>query len=410
MVKVLHVISDTGIGGAGILLCNLLSCLDRKRFEVTVVVPRGSLLASRIRSLGIAVIEISHGADRSADLRAFPALCRIVHVVRPHIIHTHSALYARLAGCFCRVPVSINTRHCADMSERPSLLTRLGTGGVERIIGGHTIATADYVKDVLVARGVPTDTIHIIHNGSQPCRRLSEAEKVDVRRKLGLSKNDFAVGMVARLEGGKGHETLLQAAKICAKKASNIRFVIVGDGSRAEVLRVIAADLLRVIAADLLRVIAADLLRVIAADLLRGIAADLLRALAADLGLEKHVIFTGFCIDVAPVMNILHLNVNCSERSETSSLSLSEGMSVGAVPVVSDCGGNSYMAGFGESGAVFPVGDVAALADMILTLAKDRVRLAELSQKCCDRFHQHLTAAAMTRQVEALYDRLLKIQ
>lgn len=370
MVKVLHVISDTGIGGAGVLLCNLLSCLDRKRFEVTVVVPRGSLLASRIRSLGIAVIEISHGADRSADLRAFPALCRIVRVVRPHIIHTHSALYARLAGCFCLVPVSINTRHCADMSERPSLLTRLSTGGVERIIGGHTIATADYVKDVLVARGVPTDTIHIIHNGSQPCRRLSEAEKVDVRRKLGLSKNDFAVGMVARLEGGKGHETLLHAAKICAEQASDIRFVIVGDGSRAEELR----------------------------------------ALAADLGLEKHVIFTGFCIDVAPVMNILHLNVNCSERSETSSLSLSEGMSVGAVPVVSNCGGNSYMAGFGESGAVFPVGDAAALADMILTLAKDRVRLSELSQKCCDRFHQHLTAAAMTRQVEALYDSLLKIQ
>ena len=107
-------------------------------------------------------------------------------------------------------------------------------------------------------------------------------------------------------------------------------------------------------------------------------------------------------------MNILHLNVNCSEQSETSSLSLSEGMSVGAVPVVSNCGGNSYMAGFGESGMIFPIGDAAALANIILVLEKNRIELEELSRKCIERFQQHLTAAEMTRQVEALYDRLLQ--
>jgi glycosyltransferase involved in cell wall biosynthesis len=368
MVKVLHVISDTGIGGAGVLLCNLLSCLDRKRFEVTVVVPKGSMLVPRIRSLEIAVIEIPHGADRSADFRAITALFCIVRAERPHIIHTHSALYARLAGWFCRVPISVNTRHCAYMNEPSSPISRLTTYSFERMIGSHTIATADYVKEVLLTRGVPSNAIHIIHNGSPPCRKLTEKEKNDVRRNLGLSESNFIVGMVARLEAGKGHETLLRAARICIEKTPSIRFVIVGDGSRSEKLR----------------------------------------KLAHDLGLEKHVIFTGFCSDVAPFMNILHLNVNCSEQSETSSLSLSEGMSVGAVPVVSNCGGNSYMAGFGESGMIFPIGDAAALANIILALEKNRIGLEELSRKCIERFQQHLTATEMTRQVEALYDRLLQ--
>lgn len=368
MIKVLHVISDTNIGGAGILVCNLLAYADQTRFDVVTVVPRGSLLVPRLCSLGIRVIEIDRGADRSADLLAIRALCRILRAEKPHILHTHSALYARLAGLFCHVPVSINTRHCADMIEHPTLALRLVTGGLERLVGSATVATADYVKDVLTARGVPSHKIHIIHNGSRPLPLLSEDEKTDVCQELGLAESDFPVGMVARLEDGKGHETLLRAAKICAEKAPHIRFIIVGDGSRAA----------------------------------------LLRELAHTLGIADRVIFTGFRKDVARIMNILYLNVNCSERSETSSLSLSEGMSVGAVPVVSDCGGNAYMAGFGENGAIFPVGNATALAEIILALECDRNRLSSLSKKCRARFHEQFTAEAMTRRVETLYCSLLK--
>ena len=368
MIKVVHVISDTGIGGAGVLLCNLLACADKTRFDITTVLPRGSLLVPRIRALGLRTVEITHGADRSADPRAIPALCRILRAEKPHILHTHSALYARLAGLFCHVPVSINTRHCADMTEHATLAVRLATGGLERLVGSATVATADYVKDVLTARGVPSHKIHIIHNGSRPLPLLSEDEKTEVCRELGLAESDFPVGMVARLENGKGHETFLRAAKICAEKAPHIRFIIVGDGSRAA----------------------------------------LLRELAHNLGIADRVIFTGFREDVARIMNILHLNVNCSERSKTSSLSLSEGMSVGAVPVVSNCGGNAYMVGFGESGMTFPVGDAKALAEIILALERNRNRLSSLSKKCRSRFHEQFTAEAMTHRVETLYCSLLK--
>lgn len=368
MIKVVHVISDTGIGGAGVLLCNLLACADTTRFEIAVVLPRGSLLVPRIHALGFRTIEIAHGADHSADLCAIPELCRVVHAEKPQILHTHSALYARLTGLFCHVPVSINTRHCADMTEHPTLAVRLATGGLERLVGSVTIATANYVKDVLTARGVPSNKIHIIHNGSHPLPFLSENQRSAMRRELGLAESDFSVGMVARLEDGKGHETFLRAAKICAEKATHIRFVIVGDGARASSLH----------------------------------------GLANDLGIAHRVIFTGFRQDVARIMNILHLNVNCSERSETSSLSLSEGMSVGVVPVVSNCGGNAYMTGFGENGVLFPVGDAKTLAESILALERDRDRLSVLSEKCRARFYDQFTAEAMTRRVETLYCSLLK--
>ena len=58
MIKICHIISDTNIGGAGILLLNLLSGLDRRRFSVSVILPRESLLKKRLLSLsGVTVYE-----------------------------------------------------------------------------------------------------------------------------------------------------------------------------------------------------------------------------------------------------------------------------------------------------------------------------------------------------------------
>ena len=48
MIKVLNIISDSNIGGAGKCVLNFLKYYDRKKFAVKVVVPRGSLLKPEI--------------------------------------------------------------------------------------------------------------------------------------------------------------------------------------------------------------------------------------------------------------------------------------------------------------------------------------------------------------------------
>lgn len=367
MIKILHVISDTGIGGAGVHLCNLLTCADRSRFDLTVALPEGSALSPRIAALDVPVAELHRGADNSADLCAIPEMISLIRRVRPHILHTHSALYARIAGRLCRVPVAVNTRHCADMNEHPSWGTRVATKRLGSLLDTHTIATAHYVKDILIERGVPQKSITVIHNGSMPQAPLSAEEKRQLRHDLGIKDSLFPVGIVARLAEGKGHETLLRAARLCLDASPDFCFLIVGSGEKEGALK----------------------------------------EMTQALGIENQVRFLGFRTDIGRIMNLLDINVNCSQFSETSSLSLSEGMSVGAVPVVSDCGGNPFMAGFGENGTVFPVDDARALADAILSLARDRSRLAFLSEACQIRFTREFTAAAMTARTEALYQTLL---
>ena len=114
----------------------------------------------------------------------------------------------------------------------------------------------------------------------------------------------------------------------------------------------------------------------------------------------------GFLDDVTGVMNILDVNVNCSYISETSSLSLSEGMSVGAVPLVSRCGGNPFMAK--GCGVIVPPKDSTALARAIVSLAASDAKRQRLSRLARERFSRCFDAAVMTGKNEKLYISLLE--
>ena len=59
MIKVLNILSDSNIGGAGRLLVNYLHNFDRTKFDVKVVLPRSSQLIPFITAEKYDVIEIS---------------------------------------------------------------------------------------------------------------------------------------------------------------------------------------------------------------------------------------------------------------------------------------------------------------------------------------------------------------
>lgn len=355
MIKILHVISDKNIGGAGKLLLNLLAKSDRKKFDTSVILPCGSLLTPRIKELNFQATETE---------LSFCKLYRLIKIQKPDIVHAHSAATARMAAKFCGVPAILNTKHCAEeIINNIPLYKRASVHAFDALFTDCTIATAEYVKGRLIAEGIPSQKISVIINGSLPLRELTITEKSQSRAKLGYGDDDFIVGMVARLEHGKGHEYFIEAAKFCKENNPEIKFLIVGDGCEMQKLK------------------------------------------AAAQGLDN-VKFLGFVDNVSEIMNILDANVNCSYISETSSLSLSEGMSVGAVPIVSNCGGNSFMAK--DCGIVFPKKNHRALAEALIFLSKNPKKKKNLSDKAKQRFHSVFTAKKMARETESLYLRLLK--
>ena len=61
--KVLHVISDSNIGGAGVLLTSLLRHFDRERVQSVVALPYDSALTERISTLGVPVRRCRRSAE-----------------------------------------------------------------------------------------------------------------------------------------------------------------------------------------------------------------------------------------------------------------------------------------------------------------------------------------------------------
>ena len=101
MTKVLHILTDSNIGGAGRYLINYLKHCDRSRVDLRVVLPRGSLLKAEVLALDTPVIEVDGIAEKSFSLRAVKELKQVISRENPDIIHTHGSLSGRIAGRQC---------------------------------------------------------------------------------------------------------------------------------------------------------------------------------------------------------------------------------------------------------------------------------------------------------------------
>ena len=281
--RVVEILSDSNIGGAGVLLANRLKH-KYEDIETVVILPKGSKLLPRMRALGVRTVQMKGCRDRSLDLLAIPELFFVLRKLKPDIVNSHGCASARIAAKLSGTRVSVYTRHCCYPLKRiyEQRLIRLLIAFTSKLMCDAVIAVSPAVKRDLAIMGVPPSMVRVIVNGAEPLLRLSNEKRAEKRRELSIPEGATVVGIFARLEECKDHECLLRAARILCERGGEYRFLIVGTGSIE----------------------------------------TRLKTLCKDLGLEKKVLFTGFVEDISPLMNITDINVNCSIGTETSSLAL----------------------------------------------------------------------------------------
>ncbi len=370
MIKVLHILTDTNIGGAGTLLVNYLKNFDRHKFLIKVILPKGSLLKPRVEEVGYEVIETKNLADKSMDIKGIFELIKIFKEEKPDIVHTHSSMSGKIAAFMRGVKVRIYTRHCAY--DPPKYMTvfpfKQINGFVNNTLSTHIVAVAQAAKENLTDTGVSDKKITVIINGVEPLKTITDEEKAKVREKYGIEKDDIVFGIIARLEAVKGHQYYIEAAAKIIKDNPKAKFLIVGTGTKEEDLR----------------------------------------KLVKELGVEKNVIFTGFITDVASIYNIMDINVNCSYGTETSSLALSEGMSLKKPAIASIYGGNPYMVTHGENGLLCEKQNSMALYEAMKLLMNDKEMLKKMSETAYVHYKEKFTAEKMTKQLEDIYEKQMK--
>lgn len=365
MIKIYHFISDTNVGGAGKLLCNQIKHMQTKNFEITVVLPQDSALKNELSNLSCKIIESKHGADQSFSVPATLEAYEILKRDKPNIVHSHGSLSSRIAATACGIKSRIFTKHCAFSPSRSAQnpIIKMAFGTANNMLSTSTIAVADCAKQNLIKRGCDKKSIITVINGADPVRLLSNSEKCFLKVQYGLSDKNFVITIVARLVKNKDQATFLRAAAICKKYYPELRFFIVGDGAQKNALL----------------------------------------TLCHQLNIEDIVHFTGFCNDVAPILNITNLVVNCSCESETSSLALSEAMSIGIPCIASDCGGNVHMVKNTINGLIFQAKNADALAFAIIRLYRDKELYKKCSTGALRRYNEEFSAHKMAQKMVSIY-------
>lgn len=368
MIKVCEVITDTNIGGAGRLLLTRFELSDKSHFEESVIVPQGSELIEEFEKIGYSPYIIKYGADRSFDIRAIFSLYRLFMKYTPDIVNCHSSLSGRIAAWLAGVRIRIYTRHCAFTPSKIMTLSPVKkiNNIMNRLLNTRIIAVADAAAHNLVDMGVSRDQIDVVINGVKSVERYSEKKRNETRKKLNIPDDSFVCGICARLEECKGIDTILRAARILLNEDKKYYFMILGKGSLENELH----------------------------------------SLAGSLDIIENVNFLGFTSDITPYINCFDLNLNASRGTETSSLALSEGMSLSLPCVASDWGGNPYMVKDGYNGIIYPTDDFVSLAGAIRRLASNKALYEYMSKNALSRYNNELNAENMARKTEEIYSAL----
>lgn len=370
MIRVLNIISDTNIGGAGRVILNYLNYTDRTRFETLVAVPRGSLLKQPLEKAGAKVYEVDGMADRSYHKDDVKLLKALIREVKPDLVHTHGSLSGRIAARRCHVPV-VYSRHSAFPV--PAKLRYPPGRWVNKLVNEHyadrIIAVSPATKDNLTDGGISPKKITVVMNGVAPVERISPEERAALRRELNIPEGCVVFGILARIEDYKGHLYLVEAARLLkARGQTNFRVLIAGTGAfEAQVARAVR-----------------------------------------EAQVEDVVQMLGFRSDVARLLGALDVQLNASYGTEATSLALLEGMSLGLPTIASDYGGNPWVIRNGEEGILFPSRDAASLADAMERLILNPELRQAMGRRALERFQREFTGEVFARNTEKIYLDILK--
>ncbi|MGW2862596.1 glycosyltransferase [Streptomyces sp. NPDC001205] len=234
--KVLHVITGLGVGGAEQQLRLLLRHLPYPADVVTLTNP-GAVARAIVRDGG-RVRNLDMAGNR--DLSALPRLTRLIARGRYDVVHTHlyrACLYGRLAARLAGVRTIVATEHSlgeARMEGRPLGPGVRGLYLASERLGTTTVAVSPTIARRLARWGVPERRLQVVPNGIDAAQfAFSARARAAVRRQLGLPPRAFAIGAVGRLAAGKRFHVLLDALA----ELPDAWLVFAGGGEQEQPLR-----------------------------------------------------------------------------------------------------------------------------------------------------------------------------
>jgi glycosyltransferase involved in cell wall biosynthesis len=362
-VRVVEILATGTSGGAQEHVFGLMSRLDTTYYEASVVSLSAGSAVRKLQRHGFDVTVI----DEPDDDAAVEALIAHLELVRPDVIHTHMyradivgtrAAMALAEGRRGR-PYIVSTVHSSRVrSHEDRALLRQLTPEMDQLI-----AVSRSIERKIDAEHRTGAPVRLIYNGVDLQRYDHQGPCDTIRDEFGMEEGSRIVGVVARLEPEKGHQTLIESWPHVLREVPDAYLLIVGEGSRR----------------------------------------DFLEQWAAAHRVAHRVVFTGRRDDIPAVTASLDVAVLPSWR-EAQGLSILEAMAMSRPVVASDVGGIPEMIEDGVTGLLVEHDNPVALAAAIVQLLKDRAYAATIARAGHDLVHERFCIELMVKAIEKIYD------
>ena len=358
----LFIVNSLAVGGAEKQVVTLLNHLPPGRFRLHLAYLKRSerllpqLDTTRLDSL--VCCDIDRGIERRA-VRQLRELIETHQIDALVCTNTYSTLYGFLArrAARRRRPKLVTVFHTTllrTLKEKAQMLVYTRLFKRSDLLLYVCENQRDYWRD----RGLRAAADAVVHNGIDVdyfSDLQTPQQKLEMRSGLGLTPEDYVIGLCSALRPEKAHGDLLQAIAQLRSQGTPAKALFIGDGTERPTIE----------------------------------------AQATALGLREHIVITGLQRDVRPYIGCCDVMTLVSHSIETFSLAALESMALGKPLVMSDIGGASEQVLHGQTGFLFEPGDIEALTAHLQSLASQtlRSRMGSAAQR---RVRQLFTVDAMT--------------
>jgi glycosyltransferase involved in cell wall biosynthesis len=333
------------------LTLNLSNKLAINGHDVSLLCSLDSRIQKEAVSINIKTIPIfNNGA------KIFNSILRLkkrLAVENFDVIHTH------LSHDLWTITPAIGKRH---QKTKLFLTKHMGSGVSKKDIFhkylykrvDRIFAISSYImQSVLETCPLDKEKVTLLHDAI-PLETFNKNkfDKNAVHKELNIPEGGIIAGMVGRMTPGKGHEDLIEAAKMVIQRTNKqIYFLITGSASFGEEAY-----------------------------------EKKIRKLAEDPLIADRMIFTGFRQDVASVMEAMDFLVFPSHL-ESFGLTILEAMAMELPVIASSNAGIPDIIDDGITGILIPPKNPEALSEAIMKLAGDpdlRLKLGTAARKCVE--------------------------
>ncbi len=369
---------------------HLIRHLDRARFRVHVACTRGegsepppalrelqaipeiqlrpTTFAPGFRERSVGTIVRSVGAALESPIE-YAALARYIRSERIDIVHSvdrpRDSIYAVTLGKLSRAKSVVHVH--VKWSEGYSAPAKWAVREADAVFG-----ISEYVTDSVVKMGKARANVHTVLNSVDTSRWDVTLSGDVIRAEFGIAPDAPLLVSVSRLFPEKGQPELLRALALVRQQVPNVRLLIVGAETPFS----------------------------------PGFSEEL-RRLSRDLGLSSAVVFTGPRRDVPSIMAACDV-FSLPSFEEPFGLVFLEAMAMHKPVIALDNGGTPEVVEHGRSGLLSKSGDIATLANNIVTLLQDRSLCARLADHGRARVLSYFNAQRMAADAAAAYEAVLR--